>query len=253
MINGVNMRVIAIANFKGGVGKSSVCMNLGAALHQKGKKVLLIDLDPGAALTYYALGQESETVKCSSLDVLLEKVQPEAAAIEIKPGFSLVPADFELMTIETARKGERSELLKEALAGVRGFDYVLIDTPPAINIFTVMAIVASSRVYIVVNADMFSYRAMMTLEDVIKGLSRKVEMRIIVNLFDSRRNIEKEIFRDLKTKYSGKVFNSTIRRNVAIPEGVLLGLDVFSYRKSSPVAADFATLAKEVIKKEEKN
>lgn len=226
-------------------------MNLGAALNQQGETILLVDLDPQASLTYYVLGRDSEDVEASVFDLLMRDSTLGEVLIEIIPGLDLIPSDFSLVGLESLKARDRALLLKDLLRGIKGYDFILIDTPPAINLFTIMAVVASSSVYVVVNADMFSYRAMIAIEDLVSSLEVKIRKQIVVNMFDSRRNIEKTVLEDLKRRYGDQLFRSTIRRSVAIPEGILFGQDVFRHKKSLSVIEDFEALGKEVIKREE--
>jgi chromosome partitioning protein len=236
---------IAVVNYKGGVGKTVITINLGAAINSKGKSVLLVDLDPSAALTFALLGKKD--VEGSIFNLLTGgRVKP----IHIGKSFDLIPSEFYLNSLEQKKIKRKDLLLRDALQDFTSYDFILIDTPPAINIFTVMAALASDSIYTIISADFLSYRSLLAIEDMIEALEENIDHRIIVNLFDRRRNIEKELFRTLKNVYKGALFNSTIRRSVLIPESIFLSKDIFRYRKSSPVARDFEAVAREVIRKE---
>lgn len=240
-------KIIAIVNYKGGVGKTSTAFNLGAALQRQGKKVLLVDLDGQAALTFAALGPEPGQASKTLYEFLLYEAPPDIQTIE--PGFDIIPGSLKLSEIEHKRIYDKDQLLKQGLSNIKGYDFILIDTPPALNIFTLMALRAATAVYIIVAADFLSIRSLIAVLDALKALKIRVEKGIIINLFDQRRNIEKDLFSTLKKDYEGIVFNTTVRRSVLVPEGVILHKNIFQYRKTSPVAKDFQSLAREVIRR----
>jgi len=239
------MKKIAIINFKGGVGKTVVALNLGAALQQKGKRILLIDLDPAAGLTFALIG--TDEIGSSSLDFLIGSgIQP----LILRQDLELIPSSLSLESLDKRGIEEKDLLLKKSLRRLQGFDYVLIDTPPAINIFSLMAAVASDSVYSVIGADFLSLNSLLAVEEMIRALKEKVNHRIILNLFDRRRRLEKDLFATFLKNYQGRIFKIPVRRSVLVPESIVLGRPVVSYRSTSPVAQDFKDLADEVIRKE---
>jgi len=243
-------KIIAIINYKGGVGKTSVTFNLGSALQRQGKKVLLIDLDGQAALTFAALGPEPGQVSKTLYDFLLYEAPPDIQTIE--PGFDIIPGSLKLNEIEHKRIYDKDKILGRALRDIKGYDFVLIDSPPALNIFTLMALRAASAVYIIVAADFLSIRSLIAVLEAVRALKIRAEKGIILNLFDRRRNIEKDLFSTLKKDYKNIVFNISLRRSVLIPESIILHKNIFQYRKNSPVAKDFESLAREVIRRNKK-
>lgn len=243
-------KIIAIINYKGGVGKTSVSFNLGAALQRQGKKVLLVDLDGQAALTFAALGPEPGQVSKTLYDFLLYEAPPDIQIIE--PGFDIIPGSLKLNEIEHKRIYDKDKLLGRALSNIKGYDFMLIDTPPALNIFTLITLRAASAVYIIVAADFLSIRSLAAVLEAVRALKIRAEKGIILNLFDRRRNIEKDLFKTLKKDYRGIVFNTPLRRSVLIPESIILHKNIFQYRKNSPVAKDFESLAREVIRRNKK-
>jgi len=243
-------KIITFCNHKGGTGKTTVALHLGAALNHKLNRVLLIDLDPQAAMTFSLLGNErARALEYSTCDLLLGAIEKP---IEINKGLDLIPATFELDSIENKRIAGKERLLQEALTSFKDYRYILIDTPPAVSQFLIMAILASSSIYTVVNAELLSYRSLIDIEDVIKGIKARVKKGVIVNLYDRRRRFEKEMFSYFKEYYKGIAFNTPIRRSVLIPECVFLNKTIVQYRKTSPIAKDFLNLAREVERKEKR-
>lgn len=238
-------KTISILNYKGGVGKTAITLNLGAALAQRKKRILLVDFDPQAALTYALIGNETERIEGSILDLVLNyDVRP----ISIDNGLDLIPSTFELDSLE--KKRVENNDLSRALKPFGDYDFILIDTPPAINVFSVLAAIAGRAVYVVVSADLLSIRSLIAIQDLVRGLETRTPLRIIVNLYDRRRNIEKDLFKMILRDYGDKAFRTPIRRSVLIPEGIALNRPVVHYRRTSAVARDFRELAAEVIRKE---
>lgn len=240
-------KTISVVNYKGGVGKTSIALNLAAALNRQKKRVLLVDFDPQSALTFAVMGKKAPSVY-GVHELFIGSEDPDL--IKINEGFDLLPSTFELEQLERKRFDNKSSMLKEALREFKGYDFILIDTPPAVNILTVMAIMASNSVYAVVGSDFMSYRGLLAVEDVLKGLKVKRQKGIIVNLFDSRRNIEKDVFKSFRENYGSDMFKTSIRRSVLMPESIVLSKNIFQYRQKSNVAKDFESLAREVIRKE---
>jgi len=234
-----SMKTISFVNLKGGVGKTSICLNLAAAVSKRGRRVLLLDLDPSASLTYSLL-ENVETAAPRYPDDWTRAVVPFNH-------YDLVPGSLELEDLE---KKKDLHILKQALQQAKGYDFVFIDCPPALDVLTIMAILASSTVCAVINARLLEYRGLVAIDDTIRALRAKARRKVIVNEYDGRRRLEQDLLKKLKKDYGEDLYRSTVRRSVAVPESVVRSMDVLAHRRTSPVAKDFEALAREFLRKE---
>ncbi len=248
-------RVIAIANQKGGVGKTTTTVNLGAELAVLGRRVLVIDLDPQAAATY-SLGADPETLDNTIYSVLVKKsvklndiLLP--TAIE---GLLLAPANLDLAAaeMELMQNYTRERILRDAIAPFRNqFDYILIDCPPTLTLLTINAFVASTEVLIPLQTHLLSIRGVSKLLETIKEVTPlNPGLRvagILPTMYDGRSNLNREILATISEVYPGRVFKSVIRYGVAAAEAPGQGVPVRLYARSSPVAQCYESLAKEVV------
>jgi len=250
-------RVIAIANPKGGVGKTSLTLGMGAALSRLNHRVLLVDMDGAAALTYGLIGEDAGDLEGSMYDVLTGAAPAEDLIIKTDRGPALLPSSLSLDNLETDRIEGKSFLLREALKTQRKkFDYILIDTPPRLGSLSLNAFIAAQEVYAAVLADILSYRSLLSMRDTIEEIARRYGKGpklegIIINFYDGRRNLEKFIREKILREYRAICFKTTVRRSVGVPESIMTGTDVFKYAAWKHVAADFMSLAKEIIKRGE--
>lgn len=252
------MRIISLVNQKGGVGKTTTTNNLGASLVKAGKRVLLIDLDPQANLSY-SLGVRGGDYK-SVYDVLRGTAKLKDIILTHKNGVDIAPSHINLsgVELELASQVGREQILKDALNGVAdNYDYVLIDCAPSLGIITLNALVASKEVFIPVQTEVLALQGMSqllkTINLVRERLNSELEVTgVIGTMYDSRKKLSEEVMESLNEHFSGKLFKTLIRSNVSLAESPSSGVDIISYKADSYGAKDYQALAEEVIKQEDK-
>lgn len=252
------MKVISIANFKGGVGKTTTAINLAAGLKNLGKKVLLIDMDPQANLTQ-SLGIITEEGK-SVYNVLKKEAFGEEAqiisVIQQASGLKLIPASLELANaeLELASVYGREQILAHLLRGVSGFDYVFIDCPPSMSMLTINALVASNFVFIPLLAEFLPLkgaRSFLTHFELIKKLNKQITLLgFVLTKYDHRKKMNQEVKEKLVDDFGiDKVFTTVIRTNIALANAQQEGLDIFTYDSKSNGALDYEQLTIEFLSK----
>lgn len=252
------MRVIAIINQKGGVGKTTTVLNLGAALSKLGKRVLMIDMDPQAHLTISS-GIDLESLKFSIYDVLIGKIPIKKIIMEISMSLFLVPSNFSLSMLQIEKsKGSEFFLLKEAFKGFgRLYNYILIDTPPSFGVLTINALSFAREIFIVLQTEYLALKTLPLLLESINKVRRNFNPGLnitgaIACLYDYRRKIDRKVKEEIKVYFKNKIFKTAIRKNVALVESSTFGKHIFMYAPRSFGAQDYLSLAKEVIKMEKK-
>jgi len=256
-------RIIAIANQKGGVGKTTTAINLAAAMAERGCRILLVDLDPqGNAST--GLGIEAADRKYSTYDLLLgevplsEIIQPTAfERLWISPATTdLSSADMELFATE-----KRSFLLHDALRQTDidsfAFDYVLIDCPPSLNLLTVNAMVAAQSILVPLQAEFFALEGlsqlMLSIREVRQTANRDLRIEgVVLTMYDVRNNLSQHVESDARATLGELVFRTMIPRNVRISEAPSYALPVLSYDSSSKGSEAYRTLAAELLERHSK-
>jgi chromosome partitioning protein len=246
------MKTIAFTNQKGGVGKTTSTVNIGAGLCRQGKKVLLVDLDPQANLTY-SLRKSSNRLENSIYDVLKGRVNPEEAIISHN-GFDIIPSSIDLSgaEMEFANEPARETLLKNSLDNFsKDYDYVLIDCPPNLGLLTLNAFTAVNEIFIVLQSEYLALHGLSKLMDVIQVVKERLNPEIeitgiICTLFDGRKNLNNEVVDHIKDYFGDKVFNTLIRDNVALAEAPSHHKTIFEYAPDSYGAKDYNELAREI-------
>jgi len=250
------MRIITIINQKGGTGKTTITMNLGVALALMGKKILLIDFDPQANLTYsFGIRNPKNTI----VEVLQGKQTIQTILVK-KEGLDIAPSSSLLADLEVSiiNKIGREQLLQDRLKGLKEYDYVFIDSPPSLSILTINALTTAGEVLIPLQMEILSLQGLTqllkTIDEVKNVLNKKLRITgVVVSMYDGRRRLSSEILNEIKNNLKEKVFNSLIRICVKIAEAPSFAKSVLSYAPSSEGAIDYKNLAKEFLNERSQN
>ena len=246
--------VVAVANQKGGVAKTTTVASLGAAWAQLGHRVLIVDLDPQACLTF-SVGYDPESIGCSVHQVLVEQVAASDAVIETEEGSDLLPATIELAVAEQlllTRTG-RERLLKLALEPLlRSYDFIVIDCPPTLGILTTVALTASDGVLIPLQCETLSHRGVGQLLDTIHDVKKFTNRRLSVigvlpTLFDGRTTHGRTVLERIGDDYGVAVLSPSIPKSIRFAEAPAVGRTVLSTARSTKGAAAYRDLARQLL------
>jgi chromosome partitioning protein len=253
-----HMNIVAIAQQKGGVGKTTSALALGHALAEQGKRALLVDLDPQSSLTI-SLGLNPTSLGKTVYDLLREEEKPlEATAVITKTPIDrldLIPANIDLAGAETELVGQlnREGILRDALAPLKGScDYILIDCPPSLGLLTTNALTAATHVLIPIQSDYLAMRGTTLLLETIGRIQRKLNprlkvWRILITMHNVRTVHAKEVLEEIRSTFKDVVFTTPIKYSVRAKEAPVEGQSILTYDPLSEVARAYRSLARELI------
>ena len=245
-------KVISISNHKGGVGKTTSAINIGAGLNKLGKKVLLIDLDPQANLSQSLGLIEPERNIYGSL-----RGEYKLEPLGILKGLDIIGSTLDLSGAEVEMSGEagREYILRELIEPIRNnYDYILIDSPPSLGLLTINSFTASDEIFIPLQAQYLALQGLAKLTEVIEKIKKRLnkELKIggvFITQYDSRKVLNRDVVATIQAHFKDVVFNTIIRDNIALAEAPAQGLDIFRYNAKTNGAEDYLSLSKEIVKR----
>ncbi len=250
-------KIIAIANQKGGVGKTTTSVNLAASLGVLEKKVLLIDADPQANATS-GLGIDVEQVELGTYQLLEHSAKAEEAIIKTSsPNLDIIPSHIDLVAIEIelVDQDEREYMLKKAISHLKeSYDYILIDCAPSLGLLTLNALTASDSVIIPIQCEYFALEGLGKLLNTIKSV-QKIHNKdldiegLLLTMYDSRLRLSNQVVEEVQKHFNEMVFSTIIQRNVRLSEAPSYGESIINYDAASKGATNYLSLAHEIIKK----
>jgi len=250
-------KIIAIANQKGGVGKTTTTVNLAASLGVLEKKVLLIDADPQANATS-GLGIDVDSVEIGTYQLLEHtKTAKETIIPTDSPNLDLIPSHIDLVAIEIelVDKDEREYMMKKAITALKSeYDYILIDCAPSLGLLTLNALTAADSVIIPIQCEYFALEGLGKLLNTIKSVQKihnpDLDIEgLLLTMFDSRLRLSNQVVEEVRKHFSDMVFDTIIQRNVRLSEAPSYGESIIKYDASSKGAANYLNMANELLKK----
>lgn len=247
-------KIISLLNHKGGVGKTTSAINIGAGLVELGKKVLLIDLDPQANLTL-SLGISRQKYS------IYEAVRGESELVPytVREGFDVVTSNLDLSgaEMELINEAGREFILRELFEPVRDeYDYIIIDCPPSLGLLTLNALTSSNYVFIPLQTEFLALQGLTKIKQVIDKVKFRLNKKlaiggVVATMYDHRKVLNRDVVETIKKYFGEKVFKTLIRDNVALAEAPAQRKDIFSYQRNSNGAKDYLALCKEIIERVE--
>ena len=250
-------KIIAIANQKGGVGKTTTSVNLAASLGVLEKKVLLIDADPQANASS-GLGVDVESIEIGSYQLIEHSVTAKDCIVPTNaPNVDIIPAQIDLVAIEIelVDKDEREYMLKKAIVELKeSYDYILIDCAPSLGLLTLNALTAADSVIIPIQCEYFALEGLGKLLNTIKSVqkihNKELDIEgLLLTMYDSRLRLSNQVVEEVQKHFSDMVFQTIIQRNVRLSEAPSYGESIINYDVGSKGASNYLSLAKEIIKK----
>ncbi|MCQ2349004.1 MAG: AAA family ATPase [Paludibacteraceae bacterium] len=250
-------KIIAVANQKGGVGKTTTSINLSASLASLGKKVLVIDADPQANASS-GFGVDIKQLQHTIYELLVDGIDIEKALVHTEyEGIDLIPSHIDLVgaEIEMLDLDNREMVMRNVLKSVQNnYDYIVIDCSPSLGTITVNCLTAANSVIIPVQCEYFALEGIAKLLNTIKIIKEKLNPMLTIDgflatMFDSRRCLDNQVLNELRKNFGNLVFDSVIQRNVRLSEASSYGQPVNAYDPKSKGAADYLSLAKEIVER----
>ena len=248
-------KIIAIANQKGGVGKTTTAVNLSTCIAYRGKKVLLIDVDPQGNASS-GMGIDKRNVKTSMYDVLINDVDIRNAILKTDiPTFNLCPASIKLAgaEIELVPLFSRETRMKAAIDSIKEYyDYIFIDCPPSLGLLTLNSLTAADTILVPIQCEYYALEGLSQLMETVKLVQRhlntKLEVEgVVLTMFDTRTNLSIQVVEEVKRYFKDKVYRTIIPRNIKLSEAPSFGMPIILYDKASKGAEAYLSLAAEVI------
>ena len=236
-------KVISIANFKGGVGKTTSTINIGAGLHQIGKRVLLIDLDPQFNLTQSLGMMETNFPIYGSL-----RGEFPLTPLTITEGWDIISSSLDLIKaeIELSAEFKREEILNRLIEGLKvQYDFILIDCPPSLGLLSINAFVASDEIYVPIEAEFLALKGYAILNEAIGRIGLSID-RVFITKYDGRKILNRNVLDTIRQSLGDAAFKTFIRENIALAEAPTQGVDIFRYAPKSIGADDYRQLCAEI-------